>query len=72
MTEPTNKDRAERAKIILDLYAEEQDRVEDYKFNMALLLGALRHLCDSEGWSFHELDTIARGHYLVDLEWEEK
>lgn len=72
MTEPTNKDRAERGKIILDLFTTEPGRVGDHKFNMVLLLGALRHVCDLENMDFGKLDKMAYKFYLDDLAWEKE
>jgi len=72
MTEPTNKDRAERAIKAVEAYEKASGDGNDcdiglYETPMADLLADLRHACDSLGLPFHELDQRAYKNYLAEL-----
>lgn len=55
-----NKARALRAHEALSYYEVE---VEGYSAAVDL-----RHLCDREGWTFGDLDSMAYDHYLAEID----
>lgn len=73
MSEPTNADRADRAKQALLLHQEmlnsgdvEEELREDPVAVVADILTDLRHFCDSRDMSFHEADRLAYGSYSIE------
>ena len=70
-TEPTNKDRAQRAIKAVEAYDETREdagdcAAGDYVTPIIDLLADLRHLCDQEGVCFATLSVTAEAHYRIE------
>ncbi len=67
MTEPTNKDRAERAKATLMVYAIASGDRGVRDATLVALLADLRHYCDEYPTDFAAADKTAHQYYLTKL-----
>jgi hypothetical protein len=70
-TEPTNKDRAERAKKAVEAYDEARENRGDcaagqYETPIVDLLADLRHLCDERELCYASLSVTAEAHHRVE------
>ena len=69
MTEPTNKDRAERIRVALEAYAKDSGCAATDEMGDLITdaLSDIRHLCDRYELAFHELDRRAYKHYSTEV-----
>jgi hypothetical protein len=69
MTEPTNQDRADRVTTTLAAYMATKGETPDTpETDLIDLLADIRHFCDTEELALGDLDRIAHGHYLAEVQ----
>ena len=68
MTEPTNKEKGQRASIAAILHSTDFPAIESsHDEKLIDLLTNLRHACDMHGFDFGKLDKMAYNHYLAEF-----